>query len=161
VVLSGTSASAALGDVDRVDLTVIRELDFVAEEDEGNEVDSAVDFNLRFVAFDADDVHEKRDPGASSFTPDLQSGHSAVSYVSKSSPSSAPYGALNGLALPLRLRMDANPPTTAPRPATTAAASRVDFPVVTTSSTTITRSPGSTRNPRRSVICPSLRSVKI
>ena len=57
--------------------------------------------------------------------------------------------------------IDAAPTTVAPAARATSIVSRVDPPVVTTSSTTSTRSPGASVKPRRSVSAPSCRSAKI
>src|SRR5690606_4150382 len=94
------------------------------------------DFVLRVA--DRDDLLAHRvnlDPGASSATPSRHSGHAASSNVSKSRTSSASYGASNRFVFPLRLRIDAKPTTSPPCRAITSAVSRVDLPVVTTSST--------------------------
>ena len=57
--------------------------------------------------------------------------------------------------------MAAAPTTSAPAPRATSMVSRVDPPVVTTSSTTSTRSPGAIVKPRRSVSARSCRSTKM
>src|SRR5690606_27735264 len=68
-------------------------------------------------------------------------------------------GTAKGEAPPLRSMMEPTPTTRPPRDSTRPITSRTDPPVVTTSSATRTRSPGSIANPRRSRIAPSLRSA--
>ena len=68
--------------------------------------------------------------------------------------------ARTGLGFPDRLTIEARPTTSAPSASRISITSRVDFPVVTTSSTMTIRWPGATANPRRSTISPSARSVK-
>ena len=74
---------------------------------------------------------------------------------------SAWYGTSRLCCPPLRSMIDAAPTTSAPAARATSIVSRVDPPVVTTSSTTRTRSPGASENPRRSISLPSCRSAKI
>ena len=74
---------------------------------------------------------------------------------------SAAKGTSTGDEVPLRLMTAAAATTVAPHCLATSIVSRVEPPVVSTSSTMTTRSPASREKPRRSVSTPSARSAKI
>src|SRR5262249_14253989 len=99
-------------------------------------------------------------PGLTTRTPRAQSGHDAGSYAATSSLTSDCSGTSSSARGDPRSTIDAAPTTCAPAASATAIVSRVEPPVVITSSTISTRSSGSSVNPRRSMSAPSCRSAK-
>src|SRR4029079_12835381 len=106
---------------------------------ERDKVGAVIDAQLRLVAADRNHLDvlahdfEYRLPGESSGTPFAHNGQSASVQVSSDSVNRDAYGTSKGLSTLLRLRIDPKPTTTPPRSSITAAVSRVDLPVVTTS----------------------------
>src|SRR3990167_8152963 len=99
-------------------------------------------------------------PGLTAGVPALQRGQSSGLYVGSVSVASAAFFRGNVAVPPLR-SINAPTPTRTPWPSsTTLMTSRVEPPVVITSSTTRQRSPGARPKPRRRRITPSSRSPK-
>ena len=97
-------------------------------------------------------------------TPSLQRGHSSGLYVGTSRLSNActfSFGTPNSALPPERLTRRPTPTISPPDWLTTLTTSCTEPPVVTISYTISTRVPGSILNPRRNVITPFSRSVKI
>src|SRR5947207_2465396 len=104
-----------------------------------------------------------RDPGLTAGNPCAHNGHSSRSYVGRSMCSSAVNGTPRSdrpeRAATPRSTIPAGPTTWAPAARATWMVSRVEPPVVITSSITSTRSAAPSMNPRLSVSAPSTRSA--
>src|SRR5262245_516876 len=109
----------------------------------------------RLVARAGSQAFVKRLPGESIATPFRQSGHSASGHDGTDSDRSERAGTEKALAGRPRSTIEPTARTRPPEASTAADASRVDLPVVNTSSTTTTGSPRSSAKP------PSLRSTDI
>src|SRR6185436_6222358 len=104
--------------------------------------------SVSFVSFVFDHLQTAvdRDPGLTTGKPCEQAGHLSGSYTGSVSSSSATYGTSSCTPVP-RLTIDAAPTTWPPAARATWIVSRVDPAVVTTSSTTRTRSLSPMTNP--------------
>lgn len=100
-------------------------------------------------------------PGLIAWLPLLHRGQTAGSYVGTSSVKSVTLETPTSAVPPLRSTIEPAPTTMPPAAVAASIVSLVEPPVVTTSSTTNTFSPEFMRNPRRRVMRPPSRSVKI
>src|SRR6266850_612232 len=100
-------------------------------------------------------------PGLMAGSPRLQASQTAGSIDRTLSVASEIRGTPTSASPAERSMIDAAPTTFAPLAAKAATVSRVEPPVVTTSSTTSTLSPGETEKPRRNTIVPFSRSVQM
>src|SRR5262245_31294680 len=99
-------------------------------------------------------------PGFTTGSPSLHASHTEDSTDNTLNDASDASGTPTSALPPERSMIDAAPTTSAPALRTASIVSRVDPPVVITSSTIKVFSPGAIVNPRRSVIWPASRSVQ-
>src|SRR5690242_16504142 len=107
-----------------------------------------------------DFLRQVRDPGFTTGTPCAHSGQADCSYVGRLTTARDANCVLSEAVPPLRSTIEPAPTTCAPAASATAMVSRVEPPVVTTSSMTSTRSVGASGN-RRSISLPSWRSANV
>src|SRR5690349_12108334 len=99
-------------------------------------------------------------PGFTTGSPSLHASQSDASTDNTRNDASEESGTPTSALPPERSMIDAAPITSAPARRTASIVSRVDPPVVITSSTIRVFSPGAIVKPRRNVICPASRSVQ-
>src|SRR6185369_7983305 len=99
-------------------------------------------------------------PGFTTGSPSLQASHAEDSTDNTRNDASGDSGTPTSAVAPERSMIDAAPTTSAPALRTASIVSRVDPPVVITSSTIKVFSPRAIVNPRRNVIWPASRSVQ-